>query len=58
MCFIKINQGPNRAERRQASHHARKFEVKSQSAKRMDRPEKLEAVNNGCQKLSNFFKFA
>lgn len=58
MRFIKISQGPNRAERRQSLHQARKFEVKSKSAKRMDRPEKLEIINNGYEKLCNFFKFA
>ncbi len=58
MRYIKMNQGPNRSERRQSSHQARKLEVKSRNAKRMDRPEKLEIVNNGYQKLSNFFKLA
>lgn len=55
MRYIKMNDGPNRAERRNMSHRIRRVEVKSRIAKRMDRPHKQEVIDSGYNKVMNFF---
>ncbi|WDR22584.1 hypothetical protein PJM40_0085 [Salmonella phage vB_SenP_UTK0002] len=55
MRFIQMNSGPNRAERRKASHNIRRAEVKSRVAKRMDRPHKMDIIDAGYNKTMNFF---
>lgn len=55
MRYIKINQGPNRSERRAASRHAHRLEKTNKNSKRMNRPERMDMVNAGYEKLMNFF---
>ena len=55
MRYLKIMSGPNRAERRAASHRMRRAEVKSKAAKKMDRPHKMDIIDAGYTKLQNLF---
>lgn len=54
--FLKMNYGPNRAQRRKARHDSVSNREKRRSGHRMNRPERMELVSAGHFKLCQFFK--
>lgn len=58
MRYIKINKGPNRAQRRKSRHDSISNREQRRAAHRMNRPERLEMVSSGHLKLCNFFKIS
>lgn len=55
MRYIVMNSGPNRAERRKSRHNAVDNRDGRRKAHRMNRPERMDVVNNGTMKLRDFF---
>ncbi|WP_210461711.1 hypothetical protein [Pantoea ananatis] len=55
MKYIAINNGPSRQERRKSRHDAVSNREKRRCAHRMNRPERMEEISRGHQKLCNFF---
>ncbi|NEK84019.1 MAG: hypothetical protein G3W58_22795 [Pantoea ananatis] len=56
--YLSISGFENRASRRNSSHAARNNLEGRRKAHRMNRPERLEEVDRGHQKLADFFKIA